>query len=220
MTLLHVAPRNTPLGPTPRVRRPATKYRVVARWRNTRTGADEIRLAESLDGLWAYERTDHRNTLWDATYTPTGQSTGHVYGSLRQACEATAGGLLDEFRRAAYVAALVEGTVDGQRWLGVHARIAAGDQAAAECRCTCGGLLFTATNDGRYAHLDACDDCYTHGTGGVDAGCAHRDGHRFCAPPTPAVWALGCGARAARLGGISCGRAGVDDCCSACCHGE
>jgi hypothetical protein len=219
VALLHVEPRTTRTGRAPRSARPATPYRVLSRWLNTRTGHREINRAESTDGRWEFERTDHETTLWAATYRPTGQSTGHVYGSLRGACEATAGGLLAEFRTAAFAAALITPTVQGHRWLGVHARIAAGAEAEADYRCTCGGLLFVATSQEQLAHLDACDECYTHGTGGVDE-CDQRDGHRFCATPVPAACAHGCGSPASPNNGASCGLAGASDCCSACCHEE
>lgn len=177
----------------------------------------ETWVATSRDGLWRYERDDDgATTPWSVTYLPTGQARDG-YGQLDDAREATAGRLLDELRAVAYGAALgPEPTVDGHRWLAVHMRIVGGDES--DYRCECGGLLVKATRNGsRLAHVDACDECHTHGKAGITAGCSGS--HMFCAAPTPVGCAHGCGSPAAPSGGAGCGYAGMVDCCEACCHG-
>jgi hypothetical protein len=177
-----------------------------------------IAAATSQCGLWLYERLEDSSTSWAVRYLPTGQISD-VHSSLARARVATASWLLPTL-----VAAALKATHDvdnavirerGQRWLAIHTRIAGADQT--EYRCTCGGLLITLAG-GSLGHVDACDNCTTYGTPGIQTGC--ETAHRFCADPAPAGCAHDCGRDATPNRGAGCGLAHDTDCCQGCCHGE
>lgn len=222
-------------GAPPAARQPMTRLAAVERNATfrapvTRPGEgtrNERWAATSHCGVWEYVRIDDgASTPWRAEYVPTGQYR-ETFGTLDDARRATAGWLLGEFRREAFTAAIVDGTVEGHRWLAVHMRHA-GD-VGAERRCECGGLLVQATRDGKLAHVDACRECLEQG-GTVHAGtsCELAGEHRFCGAPSP----VGCGhhgddrryavcvLEARPNAGEGCGRGLAVDCCAVCCHDE
>jgi hypothetical protein len=203
----------------------------------SRPGADprpETWGVVSADGLWRFDRIDDEGTPWVATFLPTGQSD-ETFGTLAAARREAgpAGRLLDQFRREtftlAYVSADPAERLAGQRYVALHLRHLG--QTEADYRCECGGILAIASQDGtKLAHLDACADCWTDGSGYVDGadGLGCRVGHRFCGTPAPVecghngddrLHAL-CGELARPNAGEGCGRGLSVDCCRACCHGE
>lgn len=230
------APRGAAAAGPQRRRGPMTALaRVERRETFTRPVSDpggatrpEIWAACSADDLWSYHRIDDEGTPWLIVYRPTGQQVV-PYGTLAAAREATAGGLLDELRRRAYLAAFhgedTKSRADGQRWLAVHMRGAGTTYGAdPDWRCRCGGYLLEATGDGRLAHVDCCRECYTPGAGLVGDTCVVAPDHRFCGDPQP----IECGhhrdnrcqAPARPNDGAGCGKAGDVDCCGVCCWGR
>lgn len=233
MTSMTVTPRGGRTS-TPRQtdRRPMTPItnlimRDTFRAPLRRPGADsrdEIWGATSTDGRWTYERFDDgARTDWSVTYVPTGQRVDERYSTLTTARRETgpAGNLLGELRGRAFTAATNGRDTDerqtGHRLLALHLRAMGADEA--DARCACGGVLVVADQGGRLVHVDACDECWTPGTGyepGAEtAKC--RGEHVFCGRPQRVECAHACADWAKPNRGTGCGRDSDADCCTVCC---
>ncbi len=144
--------------------------------------------ATSDDGLWHYVRDPTNPPQVTVTFVPTGQTA--TIADLDRAREATFDGtLLAHLRGQAYLAAYNKNATRadraaGQRLLALHLRAAGDTDVSTSCH-RCGGMLTTATRDGRrHAHVDACDTC---ATGLPDGRCPHAAEHRFCGDPDPVL---------------------------------
>jgi hypothetical protein len=153
----------------------------------------------SRDGLWHYQRYETGvRTAWRAILIPTGQYV-EDYGNRPDVLAATAAGLIDRLRGEAFTKALRSPLEDpdrpqAHRWLAIHLRVAGVTRGQeATHRCQCGGFLGTVTREGDLGHLDACDDCYSHGKGLPNTECPKAEQHRFCGDPLVAGYANGCG---------------------------
>jgi len=181
----------------------------------------EVWAADSLDGLWTYERHEDTGTTWSAIYLPTGQCRDG-FRELLDAQEHTAGTLrgelgLEAFHRAGRADLDVAARAQAQLWLGVH--LAADGQVEPEARCECGGLLVAIQyrGDPLWAHLAACGECWTHNSPGL-----HPDPdvcrHTACGDLTPTPRTCvhdGCHGEPVPDGGLGCAT-GRGECCRCC----
>jgi hypothetical protein len=189
----------------------------------------EVWHAASVDGSWSYERVDDHDagTPWTVTYAPTGQ-TREGYPLLDDAREDTASGKLgaalrwEALQRAVDPALEVAARAVAQGWLGrylVEQLVADGQPVEAEARCECGGLLVSLELQGerRWAHLGACDECLTYGSGEWSPDpevCEHRACGALFPMPAECVHD-GCHGEAIPDGGRGCEK-DRGECCRCC----